>query len=222
MPSRQKAKGNKFENDIVDFLNETYNTTEFHRTPNSGAMMGLSNWGKNKGLSKNVRRTLGSDLIVPDWFNFSVECKHYKDDPNYSQIIKGPDTKLDHWLAECLFDAINQDLHPLLFFKTNRQGTHFALPHYFDDALDFGYMSLYDKQYLVYGPFLISGIDAFGARAHHIVSKVNPETGDNEDVLSMRREDFFRSEAIKPYLQILEEENEPRSNSTPTNSTDSN
>ena len=79
MPSKSKTKGNKFENDTVKLLNEIYNTEEFSRTPNSGAMMGRSNWGKNQGLAENVKRTLGADIIVPDDFKFAVECKHYKE-----------------------------------------------------------------------------------------------------------------------------------------------
>lgn len=162
MPSKSKTKGNKFERDIRDFLNETYNTEEFSRTPNSGAIMGRSNWGKNEGLSEGVKRTLGSDIIVADDFHFAVECKHYGDKPNYAAIVKGPDSMLDHWLGEVVFDAINLDLHPLLFFKTNRKGIHFALPDYF---------AFNAKHYLVYGPFIISGIDTFRKNADYFKSQ---------------------------------------------------
>jgi hypothetical protein len=159
MPSKSKTKGNKFERDIRDFLNETYETEEFSRTPNSGAIMGRSNWGKNQGLSEDVKRTLGSDIITADDFKFAVECKHYSDKPNYATIIKGSDSFLDHWLGEVIFDAINLELHPLLFFKTNRKGIHFALPDYF---------TLNASHYLVYGSFIISGIDVFSENAEYI------------------------------------------------------
>ncbi len=171
MPSKSKAKGNKFEYDVVKVLNDVYSTEEFSRTPNSGAMMGRSNWGKNQGLAENVKRTLGSDIIVPDWFKFSVECKHYKDKPNYSEIIKGPDTTLDHWLGESVYDAINLNLHSLLFFKTNRKGVHFALPEYFyitHDQEGSHMAGLVGDYFLMYGPFVISGLDTFLENAERI------------------------------------------------------
>lgn len=192
MPSKSKSKGNKFENDVVKILNKTFNTEEFSRTPNSGAMMGRSNWGKKQGLSEDVKRTLGSDLITPEWFKFSVECKHYKDSPNYSQIIQGPDSTLDHWLAECVFDAINLDLHPLLFFKTNRKGTFFALPYYFLSSLDGDYL-------LRYRSFHISGIDHFIDASKRLIDFTKTQHSVN------RREVFFSSEQTKNLLKVLDE-----------------
>ena len=188
MPSRSKNKGNKFERDIRDFLNETYNTEEFSRTPNSGAIMGRTNWGKNQGLSEDVKRTLGSDIITAEDFRFAVECKHYGDKPNYAAIIKGPDSMLDHWLAETVYDAINLDLHPLLFFKTNRKGIHYALPDYF---------AFTAKHYLVYGAFVISGIDTFSANAEYFKSQ-----GLRMDV---DRQEWFNHEDVQDLLKVLED-----------------
>ncbi|KKL99244.1 hypothetical protein LCGC14_1816430, partial [marine sediment metagenome] len=48
---------------MCKIFNRLYETEEFSRTPNSGAMMGRSNWGRKQGLSENVKRTLGSDII---------------------------------------------------------------------------------------------------------------------------------------------------------------
>jgi len=128
MPSKSKTKGNKFENDVVKLFNEMFNTQEFRRTPNSGAMMGRSNASKFSGLSEDVKRTLSSDIITPEWFPFAIECKHYGDKPNYAAIIKEHDTKLDHWIAEAVFDAYNQNLWPMLCFKTDRKGAHVVVP----------------------------------------------------------------------------------------------
>ena len=147
---------------MVKIFNRLYETEEFSRTPNSGAMMGRSNWGKKQGLSENVKRTLGSDIIVPDWFRFSVECKHYADTPTYEAIIKAPgDKTLDHWLGETLFDAANLHLHPMLVFKTNRKGTHIVLPSYFLEATKPNY-------YVKYGAFIIVGLDVLEDRAKQI------------------------------------------------------
>ena len=127
MPSKSKTKGNKFENDIVKAFNELHETEEFRRTPNSGAMMGRSNAAKFSGLSESVQRTLSSDIITPEWYPFAIECKHYGDKPNYAAIIKEHDTTLDHWIGEAMFDAINQNLHMMLCFKTDRKGAHVLL-----------------------------------------------------------------------------------------------
>ncbi len=159
MPSKSKSKGNKFENDMCKIFNRLYETEEFSRTPNSGAMMGRSNWAKKQGLSESVKRTLGSDIIVPDWFRFSVECKHYADTPTYEALIKEPgDKTLDHWLGETLFDAGNLGLHPMLIFKTNHKGTHVVLPNYFLEMMQPNY-------YVNYGAFIIVGLDVLEENA---------------------------------------------------------
>ena len=192
MPSKSKNKGNKFERDVRDFLNEVYDTEEFSRTPNSGAIMGRTNWGKNQGLSEDVKRTLGSDIIVAENFRFAVECKHYADKPNYAAILKGPDTTLDHWLAETLFDAINLNLHPMLFFKTNRKGIHVALPGYF-------YPEIQEAEYfLKYGAFLIIGIDIFKQYALGIRDAALT------DELDEYRLAFYEIDYVKELLEILE------------------
>lgn len=187
MTSPSKAKGNKFEYDIVTLLNEVYDTKEFSRTPSSGAIMGRSNWERKQGLSENVRRTLGSDIIVPDNFNFAVECKHYKDKPNYAEMIKGPDTTLNRWLAETVFDAINIDAHPLLFFKTNRKGTHFAIPDYF---------YLRSSYFLMYNRFIIGGIDTFIENAESFQSQALQASAD--------RNGFFETDDIQELLKSLD------------------
>lgn len=156
MPSKSKTKGNKFENDIVKCFNELHQTEEFRRTPNSGAMMGRSNAAKFAGLSENVQRTLSSDIITPEWYPFAIECKHYGDKPNYATIIKDRDTTLDHWIGEAIFDAINQDLHPMLCFKTDRKGTHVAVPTYWCHA-----NRRHPDIYLTYHDFIIIGLDVW-------------------------------------------------------------
>ena len=194
MPSKSKTKGNKFERDIRDFLNNTYDTEEFSRTPNSGAIMGRSNWGKNQGLSEGVKRTLGSDIIVADDFHFAVECKHYADKPNYAAIIKGNDSALDHWLAEVVFDAINLDLHPMLFFKTNRKGTHVAVPGYFITEIQKA------RHFLKYESFLILGIETF----EELAKEIRDAALNNKEVEEFRTK-FYELEYVQELLKTLDD-----------------
>jgi hypothetical protein len=154
MTSKSKSKGNKLERDVRDVLNTMYDTEEFARTPGSGALMGQSNFRKNSGLEDMTKRTLGSDLICPEWFPASIECKNYADKPNYSTIIKSDDKTLNGWLGETIFDAINFGLVPMLVFRTNRQGTHVVLPEMMLDVLDV-------THYVKYNEFVIIGIQHF-------------------------------------------------------------
>ncbi len=153
MASKSGEKGKRFERDIKEMLNKAYNTEEFTRTPGSGALMGQSNFRKNLGLEDSTKRVLGSDMICPDWFRFSIECKNYNDSPNYAAIIKTSDTKLDYWLAETLFDSINLKQTPMLFFRTTRKGTHVAFPRQFFD--------IQPKYSVNYDCFTIMGVEHF-------------------------------------------------------------
>lgn len=153
MASKSGEKGKRFERDIKELLNKAYSTEEFTRTPGSGALMGQSNFRKNVGLEDSTKRVLGSDMICPDWFRFSIECKNYNDSPNYAAIIKTSDTKLDYWLAETLFDSINLKQTPMLFFRTTRKGTHLAFP------TDF--FPIQPRYCVNYDCFTIIGVDHF-------------------------------------------------------------
>jgi hypothetical protein len=165
MPSKSKNKGNKFENDIVKAFNQLHKTEEFRRTPNSGAMMGRSNAMKFAGLSESVQRTLSSDIITPDWFPFAIECKHYGDKPNYAALIKENDTTLDRWLGEAIFDAANQNLHPMLCFKTDRKGTHVAIPEYWLQITQ-----VFPSHYVVYdAEFVIMGLQHWEMVGPHYI-----------------------------------------------------
>lgn len=125
---KSKRKGSAFENEVAKFLNIVHNTTEFARTPGSGAWMGRSNSSKRAGVAQAAQETLRGDLITPTYFPFIIECKSYNDAPIYHGIIKGPDKHLDKWLLEVEFDAREGGRLPMLWFKTTRKGTFTAIP----------------------------------------------------------------------------------------------
>ncbi len=199
MPSRSKTKGNKFENDVVKAFNELHETEEFRRTPNSGAMMGQSNAAKFAGLSENVKRTLSSDIITPEWYPFAIECKHYGDQPNYALIIKDNDTKLDHWLGESIFDAVNQNLHPMLCFKTDRKGAHVAIPNYWSE-----HTHVYPSHYLIYDcVFMIMGLEQWLATGPLMINIYQEYEEKNLDIEHSRTH-FTNHSEVKEFLQQLE------------------
>lgn len=181
MTSKSKNKGNLLERDVRDLLNKAYNCKEFARTPGSGAIMGLSNAKKNAGLEQITQQTLGSDIICPSWFNWSIECKNYANDPNYSKILKEDDRVLNGWLGEALHDAIVLNLSPMLVFRTARKGTHVAIPSYFQLPSEINYC-------LHYNGFWIMGVDAFIENVQHF-NDINEslELYKQKDVLSTDR-----------------------------------
>lgn len=163
MTSKSKAKGNRFEYEIRDLLNKIYDSKEFARTPGSGAIMGRGNFAKRQGLAEDVQNTLGSDLICPSWFPFSIEAKNYADSPVYHAIIGGRDLKLDHWLGEACFDAKNFGKIPLLFFKTTRKGSFVALPAILLQLT----LDKMPPRYLAYDEFVVMSVDLFVERKEH-------------------------------------------------------
>lgn len=62
-----RTKGNAFERKIAKLLNEHYNTTEFMRTPGSGA------FATTHKLPEHLQ--VHGDLITPKDFPFLIECK---------------------------------------------------------------------------------------------------------------------------------------------------
>lgn len=129
MPSKSKIKGSTFERDIAKKLNEYFDTDEFSRAFGSGAFVGKSNWTKRKGMSIEVKNALAGDIMVPGWFKFNIECKHYDKSPLYHNLLSSSgDNKMDEWLSKSIHDGINTNTLSLVFFKTTRIFTGIALP----------------------------------------------------------------------------------------------
>ena len=63
-----KRKGANFERKIAQKLNERFNTTDFNRTPGSGA------FGSTHQLPQHL--IVHGDLITPQNFKYTIECKN--------------------------------------------------------------------------------------------------------------------------------------------------
>lgn len=130
MPSKSKIKGSTFERDVAKKLNEFFATDQFSRAFGSGAFVGKSNWDKRKGLSTEIKNALAGDIMVPDWFIFNVECKHYDKSPVYHNLLSiNGDVKMNEWLSKSIHDGLNTQTLPLVVFKTTRVFTGMALPY---------------------------------------------------------------------------------------------
>lgn len=122
MAINSKQKGNTFERKIAKRLSERFIETtgienSFRRNIDSGSFFG----GKNKVRTESYdmgKATLG-DLVCPDWFKFTVECKHYKDPPSFNSILKQDNKKLDEWLGQARQDSEGSGKSPLVIAKFN-------------------------------------------------------------------------------------------------------
>jgi hypothetical protein len=126
--SKSKNKGKRFETEVSKLLNKMFDTTEFARTPGSGAWSGGKNALKRQGVANYAVETLRGDLITPEDFPFTVECKHYKDRPSFDKILSGNESTLDKWLSEAEYDASNSNKYPLLIFKKTHVGMFAVIP----------------------------------------------------------------------------------------------
>ena len=117
-----KKKGNRFEREVAKKLNEIfegYIRGEFKRTPSSGAYLGGVNAEKNKDLSREAKRTLTSDLIVPENFKYAVEIKSYKDIDLYG-LLTGNKSKIYDWIDEVEETVGNEFDGWIIISKRNR------------------------------------------------------------------------------------------------------
>ncbi len=151
MPSKSKIKGSTFERDVAKMFNTHFNSNEFSRTMGSGAFVGNKNWNKRAGLTQELKNALASDIIAPNWFPFSIECKHYDDTPIYHNLLDQGDPTLTGWLEKAIRDAQNTQTIPMLIFKTTRKGVFVAYPSIFDKLV-----TNIPKNRLIYGNFTIT------------------------------------------------------------------
>lgn len=161
MASKSKNKGSRFEYAIRDMFNKVFDSKEFARTPGSGAIMGRSNFAKRSGMSDAAKDTLSADLICPAWFPYSIEAKNYADKPSYTAMLSNSDSTLDGWLAEALFDAINFNKIPMLFFNTTRKGSYVAVPELIGRQLEV-------DNYMRYREFMIVPMATIEKNAHKL------------------------------------------------------
>jgi len=120
-----KKKGNSYEREIANEFSELFQDT-FRRVPQSGAIVGGLNRSKNLTLRQDAQEILAGDIISPEWFPFSIECKNYgeKTGPNIYCILEKPDKKLDEWIAQGRGDSVFSRKEFLLIIKITRRAEY--------------------------------------------------------------------------------------------------
>jgi hypothetical protein len=147
-----KAKGSSFERDIVNRFKILFEDDGFMRTPHSGAQFGASNRHRMQGIDEGFSHQMCGDLVVPEKFPFSIECKAYKD-LDFHNIINGSCTTLDEWIEQAEDDAQASDKEMLIVIKINNKGKYVCT-----HDLNYGPISLgstsnvmrYQDSYFVY------------------------------------------------------------------------
>lgn len=109
-----RAKGNAFENKIAKQLNERFNTTDFSRTPGSGA------FATTHKLPKHLQ--LHGDLITPQGFAFIVECKKGYNNLGFDSLLNEK-SKLWEWLDTLDRDTAAAEKPGFLLMAQDRRAT---------------------------------------------------------------------------------------------------
>ena len=115
-----RAKGSSFERSIAKTLNDRFNTTEFSRTPGSGA------FATTHTLPDHLK--IYGDLITPQNFKYCIECKKgYNKENLYSLYNYSSDTW--KFIEQCEKDSEKCQKIPMVIFKQDRQKTLAIVPY---------------------------------------------------------------------------------------------
>ena len=117
-----KNKGNTFERKIAKVLSDRFSSVlgidnAFRRNIDSGSYFG----GKNQTRmeSHDLEKAEFGDIVAPNSFLFSIECKHYKKPPTFSAMVDQKCKMIDDWIAKAKQDAENSNREMCLIMKFN-------------------------------------------------------------------------------------------------------
>lgn len=117
-----KNKGNAFERKIANllsdrFLNITGKPKMFRRATDSGSFFGGSN--KARMDTHDTSKASFGDIIAPDDFAFSIECKHYATAPSFASMVKQEVATFDKWIGQAEQDGESSGKTPCIIVKYN-------------------------------------------------------------------------------------------------------
>jgi Holliday junction resolvase len=137
-----RTKGNTFERQIAKLLNDRFKTTEFSRSPGSGA------FASTHTVPDHLK--IYGDLITPNKFRFCIECKKgYKHLNLYSLYNHSSD--LWKFIEQSEKDSGKCSRIPLVIFKQDRQPALAIIPQSVAVTEDIKYIEIHNgKHYRVY------------------------------------------------------------------------
>ena len=126
-----RTKGNTFERQVAKLLNDRFKTTEFSRSPGSGA------FATTHTLPDHLK--IYGDLITPNKFKFCIECKKGYNNQNLYSLYN---YSSDFWkfIDQCEKDSEKCHKVPMVIFKQDRQPILVILPMYVPIPRDIKYI----------------------------------------------------------------------------------
>jgi hypothetical protein len=115
-----RAKGSTFERNIAKTLNDRFNTTEFSRSPGSGA------FATTHTLPEHLK--IYGDLITPQNFKYCIECKKGYNNLNLYSLYNYS-SEWYTFLEQCSKDSEKCERLPMVIFKQDRQPTLAIVKH---------------------------------------------------------------------------------------------
>ena len=133
-----RTKGNSFERSICKLLNERFNTTEFSRSPGSGA------FATTHSLPEHLK--IYGDLITPEGFKFCIECKKGY---NHLNLYSLYNYSSEFWkfIEQCEKDSKKCKRIPLVIFKQDRQPTLAIIPDTVEVLSDAKYIEIRNRKH---------------------------------------------------------------------------
>lgn len=112
-----KDKGKRGERDLCKVFSERFpNRKGFSRVIGSGAH------GHGFMLTEQAKEVYTGDVVCPDGFRFSVECKYGYDHIDLCTLFEGGNKDIDKFLDQASKDAARVGKLPMLCWKKPRGG----------------------------------------------------------------------------------------------------
>ena len=114
-----RTKGSGFERQICKMFNKRFNTSEFCRSPGSGA------FATTHSLPEHLK--IYGDIITPEKFKYCIECKKGYNNQNLYSLYN---YSSEFWgfINQCEKDSEKCSKIPLVIYKQDRQPTLVITP----------------------------------------------------------------------------------------------
>jgi len=106
-----RNKGNAFERKVCSLLNHRFNTEDFCRSPGSGA------FASTHKLPEHLK--IYGDLITPENFKFTIECKKGYNKENLCSFFK-PKSEIRKFIKQSEKDAKYSKREPMIILQQDR------------------------------------------------------------------------------------------------------
>ena len=128
-----RTKGSTFERQICKMFNKRFNTSEFCRSPGSGA------FATTHSLPEHLK--IYGDLITPEKFKYCIECKKGYNNQNIYSLYN---YSSDIWgfINQCEKDSRKCYKIPMVIFKQDRQPTLAIVPKYSTPTIAISYIEI--------------------------------------------------------------------------------